>query len=234
VSGTPNPRIVSATRRAVAAAYSRDGEAEQDARRFAGRYRGELGTRERAYLEAVLRLADRAVRTRRLAVAGTISLLAGLVVAAAVALVWIRDAERVARREADRARVEERRAREAGEEILTANEQLQVEKDRQAELLGNLQRANAAREAARSEADQAATQVQRGKVDLQAANAQLRAALVRAEAESANARTEAERAKEQERIAAEETLRAEELARKERERADRIERSRGKVSTKLP
>jgi hypothetical protein len=210
------------------------GEAGQDARRFSRRYRGELGTRERAYLDAVFRLADRATRTRRLAVAGTMSVLAALVVAAAVALVWIRDAERVARREADRAKVEERRAREAGEKTETANQQLRVEKDRQTELLDNLQRANAAREAARTEADQATTQVARGKVDLQAVNAQLRAALARAEEESAKARSEAERAKEQERIAAEEKLRAEELARKERDRADRIERSRGKVSTKLP
>jgi eukaryotic-like serine/threonine-protein kinase len=204
-------------------------DAEQDARRFARSYRGELPRRERAYLDAVFALGDRATRTRRWAVAGTIGVLGMLVVAAVVALLWIRSAESEAVHEAERAREEADRAR-------AANEQLQAEKTRQAELLDRLRQETAARDAARIAKDAATQQVEHGKVQLERTNDQLRGALVRANTqskravdESERARAEAERAIALKKLADEERMRAEDLARKERERADR----RGKINTSL-
>jgi serine/threonine protein kinase len=217
------------------------GEAVDDARVWRRQYRGELGRREQAYLDAVFHLADRAVRTRRLVVAGTITLLALLVVAGAVALIWIGNAERTARDEAERAGTEAERARQAGaateranRELLQVNDQLRTEKARQVELLENLRTETAARDAARSEADHASAQVVQSRGQLQETNEQLRAALKRAEAEKENARVEAERARAAQEAADQERLRAEALARKEKERADLLERERGKISTKLP
>ena len=205
------------------------GDAEHEARRWRRGYRGELGPREQAYLDAVFRLADRATRTRRIIVAGTMSLLALLVVAAAIALVSIRDAETQAVHEAQRARDEAENAR-------AATEQLRQEKQRQVELVESLQRETARSEAATSAATTAAVQVEAGRTELERVNAKLRLAVTDAEAESKRAieasdraRAEADRAINSEHAADEQRDRAEELARKERERADR----RGKLSTTL-
>jgi hypothetical protein len=213
------------------------GEPERDARRWAAAYTGELGTRERAYLDAVFHLADRATRTRRIAVAGTIGGLALLVVAAAVALLWIRDAEGQAVREADRARAEAEKATEA-------NRQLLEEHERQVQLVEKLETEKAAREAAAAAATQATEQVTQSRAALEQTNVQLRATVVRAETESQRAKTEsqrakdesdraraeAERAREAQRLADEQRIRAEELARKERERVEK----RGRINTALP
>ncbi len=208
-------------------------EAMTEARLWHAQYRGELGRRERAYLQATFRLADRATRTRRIAVGATIVFLLGLVVAAAFALVWIRSAERSAVEEADRARAETERAR-------NANTQLEQEQKRQAALLHSLQEEQTARQQARSEADQASEQVQTSRAELQRTNVALRAALQRAEHESAHAQQESERAVEQAKVAEtarraadDARARAEALARKERERADLLERQRGKMATSL-
>jgi eukaryotic-like serine/threonine-protein kinase len=209
------------------------GEATAEARRWRDEYRGELPRRERAYLEATFRLADRAARSRRFVVAGTIGVLAALVVAAAFALVWIRDAERAAVKEAERALAETERAREA-------NEKLAEEQRRQAELLASLQREQAERQRARSEADEASEQVELRGAELEQANIELRAALERARLESERAQLasqqalkEAASAETARRAADEARARAEELARKESERADLLEKRRGKISTKL-
>jgi len=206
------------------------GEAEADARRWSRGFTSTLGARERAFLDAVFGAADRATRVRRLAVAGTITALAALVVAGAVALVWIRDAETSAVHEAARAKTEAENARKA-------NAELEAEHARQQQLLDSLQHETAAREQAANAATTAAAQVERGRAELERINGQLRAALQQAEtasheaqAEAARAKDEAERAQEARRLADEQRLRAEDLARKERERADR----RGKLSTTLP
>jgi hypothetical protein len=79
------------------------GEAMQEARRWHVRYRGELPDLQRAYLRAVFALSARTARRKRLAVVGTLGFLGALVVAAAVALVMIRDAEQEATAQAHRA-----------------------------------------------------------------------------------------------------------------------------------
>ena len=87
------------------------GEAMEEARRFARRYRGELPQLQRAYLDAVFALAARASRRKRRALAAIIGGLSLLVAAAAVALVLIRDAQRQAARQAVAAQTAERNVR---------------------------------------------------------------------------------------------------------------------------
>lgn len=213
------------------------GEAEQDARRWLRTYRGELARRERAYLDAVFRLADRAARTRRFVVAGTMAALVLVATAAVVALIWIRNAETSAVHEAAHARAEAESARKA-------NEDLEAEQVKQRELVEKLQRETAAREAARAAAAASAAQVEQARAQLERANVDLRAALERAEgashqakteseravAESERAHEEAERARQAQEFAEQQRLKAEDLANKERERANK----RGKLSTTLP
>ncbi len=208
-------------------------DAIREARRWPDQRGAELSRREREFLDAGFRVHHRAMRARRWLIAGAFSLLALLVVAAAIALVWIRDAEQDARRERDRAVAEAERARRARAELESANTHLAEEQKRQAKLLDDLRREQAERERARSDADVAARQVLAGRSDLERANRALRRALLRAEAESARARTEAERALAAQQSADQARDVAEELARKERERADRLEQQRGKISTRL-
>ena len=87
------------------------GEAMEEARRFARRYRGELPQLERAYLDAVFALAARASRRKRHALVAIISVLSLMVAAAAVALVLIRDAQRQAARQAAAAHAAEQKVR---------------------------------------------------------------------------------------------------------------------------
>ncbi|MCG8419774.1 MAG: protein kinase [Proteobacteria bacterium] len=138
------------------------GEAADEARRFVRRYRGELSEVQRAYLRAVLELAARSVRRRRYAMVGLIALLSVLVVAAAVVLVVIREAQQTATVQAEeaerqlvrarlaesRARVERENAVQARERVVEVNGQLS---GKNAELIA----AVAAAEKARRDAEEA-------------------------------------------------------------------------------
>ncbi|MCG8422946.1 MAG: AAA family ATPase, partial [Proteobacteria bacterium] len=98
------------------------GEAMEEARRFARRYRGELPQLQRAYLDAVFALATRAGRRKRAAVIGVITFLSLLVAAAGVALVMIREAQRDATESARRAQEQLTLTRQAQSEARTAQE----------------------------------------------------------------------------------------------------------------
>ncbi len=76
------------------------GDTEREARLWAERYQRELPERERRFLDAVFALADRVVLRKRIVVMATIVTLTLMVVAAAVALVWIDRAKREATRQA--------------------------------------------------------------------------------------------------------------------------------------
>jgi serine/threonine protein kinase len=104
-------------------------------------YRGTLPARERAYLDAVLALADQAVRRRRRIVAGIMAFMALLLVGAAVAIVQIQQAQREADRQAQRA-------------LQQAAEREQALHEAEAARLEAAQQARAARERA-AEAEQA-------------------------------------------------------------------------------
>ncbi len=185
------------------------GEAMEEARRFDRRYKGELATRERDYLQAVLSLASRAGRTKRFLVIGTIVLLSGLVVAGAIALLSIRKAEQAAIDQAAIAETEKDRALLAENKIQV---QLDVIKEKeQARLAAEGQAAQATTLAAEAEtlAEQAEERKRaaeavaaQGKKTIAMTNDQLRSALAkaeklrsRAESESAKAKAAAAKAK---------------------------------------
>jgi hypothetical protein len=120
-------------------------EALDEAVRFRQRYQGPLAERERAYLDASVQLAERASRTKRLAVVGTIAFLSLLVAAGAVALFEIRAAERVAVENADQAEREASRARTAEK---TVTSQLQkIKKEEAARLAAEAEALRAVRAA---------------------------------------------------------------------------------------
>lgn len=83
------------------------GEAMEEARHWSRRYTGTLPPRERDYIDAVLGLATRSRRLRRALATAAVTLLLAVATGATIALVWIRDAQQVAVREAERARAAE-------------------------------------------------------------------------------------------------------------------------------
>ncbi len=216
------------------------GEAAADARRLLARRRGALVPREAAYLRAVVALAERTGRRRRAAVIGAMVVLAVVAAAALIAMLRIRGAEQDARDQADVARREAARAREA-EARATAE-------------LERARRADEARVAAEGVAGKATEQVQLGEEELRRANAQLRATL--AEAQAANdALVAARRAADEARAAAEAAAKqsradaariqtladeasraraeAERLLAAERQRVKDLERERAQINTEL-
>ncbi|HEY5923945.1 MAG TPA: AAA family ATPase, partial [Kofleriaceae bacterium] len=154
------------------------GEAAEQARRFNARSTRELPERERAYLTAVIRLATRSTRVKRIAIGAVMAVLGAIAVAAFVVIAMIRGAEQTARDEATRAQSEAQRAKAAED-----NAKLEAEKAKAAEK----QSADRLREI--EEKDQV---VAKGKEDLRTANTRLEGALgvadeARRKAEAANA-----------------------------------------------
>jgi len=80
------------------------GDAADEARRLTAKLGNTLGPRERHFLDAVIALATRSSRIKRLAVAATMFVLAGLVIAGLVVVIRVRNAEHEALRQADEAR----------------------------------------------------------------------------------------------------------------------------------
>jgi eukaryotic-like serine/threonine-protein kinase len=140
------------------------GDAADEARRFAARLGNTLGPRERSFLDSVIAHATRSTRLKRLAVAATMVVLAGLVIAGLVVVIWVRGAEQEALRQADEARA-------ARSDL--AN-QLKVVKDKEAA------RAEAARQAAAAGED-----AQLSRAELERTNRQLTEALDAARTSSA-------------------------------------------------
>jgi hypothetical protein len=117
------------------------GEAMQEARLWRGRYTGELPPREADFLAAVIALGTRAARIKRRLVIGAFVFLLALVGAAGAALVSIRQAERTALENAEKAHSEAARA-----QTEAANAQTQAAAARLAEQ-GQREEAERAREA---------------------------------------------------------------------------------------
>ena len=177
------------------------GEAMEDARTFARRYKGELPARERGYLDAVLDLATRANRRkRRLIVAGFV-ILGGLFAAAVTGFIYIRNAERSALEQRALAVTEATHAREAEgkvtAQVRTIQDQLDTIKKTEA------QRATAEQDRSTAEATKtkvqaslatAETEVAAKEVDLAKANQQLTRALGDAKGETKRAEAETKRA----------------------------------------
>jgi serine/threonine protein kinase len=178
------------------------GEAADEASRWQRRHRGRLAPVQQAYLAAVIALAARGARRRRLALAGTISFLSLLVAAAAVALVLIRDAEQRAGAQAVLARAAERQVREQLDALQEKERQRQEALTlagtaaAEAEMSGEqLQVANQQLRQALAESDAAKLQVSKLLEEAENAKRRLAASLVDAE----KARNEAEQARDAER-----------------------------------
>lgn len=171
------------------------GEAVEEARRFQSRFDGELSQKEREYLEAVLALADRSRRIKRGAIAATIIFLTVLVAAAAIALILIRNAEKQARLEAEKARAAEALARSA-ESNARANQR--VAEERLAEITATREQRDKAQQKAddaTAVAEEKKAEAAKSKSELIESNRQLRRALESAQAEKVRAERESESAR---------------------------------------
>jgi hypothetical protein len=104
------------------------GEAMEEAQRFHKRYRGELASHERQYLDAVVDLATRSARRRRRLIIAAFAVLSALVVAAVFALLVISEAEQTAQDQRALAETEAERARAAEAEVREKLETIQTQK----------------------------------------------------------------------------------------------------------
>jgi hypothetical protein len=161
----------------------------QEARLWHGRYRGELPELQRAYLAAVFSLAARATRRKRWAVTAAMSFLSALVVAAAVALVMIRDAQQEATAQAERV---------ADQLVLTreAEASAQAERAKAVEARKQVEAQNASLAVAYEEAKKTRAQAEHARVEAERAQAQAEAARLRAEKSKRHERRSRRRATE--------------------------------------
>ena len=160
-------------------------EALDDARRWVQRAPDQrLPERERAYLDAVFELADRAQRRRRKLLMASFVGIVSIATGAVIAMITIAGAERAAQAEA-------RRAREAEADVRRQIALVRAEQDqrRTAEALAQEQGQRATQEANRAEA--AAIAVREGEENLAEVNEQLRVAIKQAN----NQRDSAQRAR---------------------------------------
>ncbi|MBT8495119.1 MAG: AAA family ATPase, partial [Deltaproteobacteria bacterium] len=195
------------------------GEAADEAKRFRRRHRGTLSKLESDYLQAVLSLAGRAARRKRGLVIAAFVVLLGLIAAAAVALISIREAEQNAQQERQ---VAEREAARAKAAEVRVSEQLETIQD-QLETI-----------------DDSKQQIDKGKDQLAMTNQELRKALnqaTQAAEQAQEAREKAERASREARKAAESEReakqRVEKLLAVERKRVKALELEKKKLTTKL-
>jgi serine/threonine protein kinase len=195
------------------------GQAASEARRFVQRFAGNLGTRERDFLAAVDANDRRAARRRGWIVGMIITVLTGLVAASAVALLWIRDAEKAARTEAEKARAAERKVTDQLEMVQRAEDERK-----------------AAAEAAERSAEEAAERKQEAEMsraELEDAYKKIQDALAKAE----DARDEAERAATKAEVARKSEQDAKRDLQKaldrEKARADKAEERARKIQTTL-
>jgi serine/threonine protein kinase len=163
------------------------GEAMEEAQRWHRRYRGELPKLQQAYLDAVFRLEAGSARRRRFLVAGVMILLVALVAATTIALVLIRRAQQEAVLRADAAAQAEALAREQLARV-------------QAEELARRE-AEGRERVARKVAEEAGAQVEATNEQLAFTNAELVAALERANEAKSRARRAREKAEAEEALA---------------------------------
>jgi hypothetical protein len=188
------------------------GDAADEARRFGARLGDTLGPRERRFVDEVIAHASRSSRIKRLAVVATIVILAGLVLAGGVAVIWVRGAEQEAVHQAEEARKAQKQVAD----------QLQEVQDKEAQ-----------RARAEAEAQDAAQRAQKAAREAEAAtgDAKLsRAQLERTNQDLTKALDDARKATEQEKALRE---RVEKLLVQERQRNDAAAHQRSKITTDL-
>ncbi|MEM9490379.1 MAG: AAA family ATPase, partial [Myxococcota bacterium] len=163
------------------------GEAMEEAKRWAKRYRGDLPELQKAYLKAVFALDRRSTQVRRFALGGVIAFLTLCVAAAVIALVIIRDANEQANLQAAAAIKAEQSAKANAQEAMV---QLERVKAKEKERLAAVQEAQAAMQRAQEAADKANQASQA----LASANDDLVGALRKAKKARRRAKREANRA----------------------------------------
>jgi serine/threonine protein kinase len=158
------------------------GETLEEARTWRRRYRGVLPPLQEQFLKASFALAARAARIRRALVAGTIAFLSLLVVAAAVALVTIREAEQIARDKAAeaiaalaRAQSSDRRAEKSESDLERKNQELMA-------ALGEAELARDEARGAQAQAEQAQHEAEAAQGVAEKTSKKLEVALAQAEA----------------------------------------------------
>jgi serine/threonine protein kinase len=156
------------------------GEIVEEARRFQGRYRGDLSQVQRDFLEAVSAQAARSKRLKRVLMVGSIVFLSLLVAASAVALVVIREAKQ----EADRNAAEAREAAEvkgrAEEEARRSLHDLQAKEQQRQEALSKMEKARQELLAAYRQLEQSNGKLREALDTTQEAERRAKAAKVRA------------------------------------------------------
>jgi len=195
------------------------GAAAAEAARFDRRFAGTLAPRERAFLDAVAANDRRAGRRKRLVITSVITVLAAMVAASVAGMLWIRQAESDARRQADVARTETARAKEAERKV---TEQLDL-----------INQAQADRRAASEAAAASAAEAEERRAEAAMSREQLEEALrkaqgARADAEKALAKAETARKSEQEA-----RQKVQDLLAKEKERVRELEEQRKKIVNTL-
>ncbi|MDX2091844.1 MAG: protein kinase [Kofleriaceae bacterium] len=164
------------------------GEAMEDARTFARRFKGALPARERAYLDAVLALATAAGRRkRRLIIAGFV-VLGGLFATAMVGMLYIRDAEQTAQEQRKVAETETKRAEDQMQRAETETKRAREAEAKVIAQMDELKKAEAARLAAEKTTEVAQTNlasaqetVEKQGEDLEKTNAKLKRSLADSE-----------------------------------------------------
>jgi hypothetical protein len=203
------------------------GDALADARRWRQRDPDrELAPRERAYLEAAFSEHDRAKRRRRWLVSAAFAVLAAIATGAVVAMLWIGNAQREAREQAERARdeiAERLRAQEA-----TRAHAARAETESQE------------RKLAQDRAQRASAQVEVKDEHLREANSRLEHALAEQQRQARaaiaaknSAEAEAARARRAEAEVREKKGEVEALLVEQREQVRKLEKQLSKISTEL-
>jgi len=188
------------------------GEAMEEARIWRARHADNLPPNEQQFLDAVFALANRAERFRRVAVVGTIALLSFVIALGAVALVQVRRAEKRALEQAEVARREAERARDAETRVQAQLDTIRSEQE------------------ARSQAQK---EVARGKEDLRVVNGELEKALEKANAESERARSAASGEHKLAESLKDANAKLQQLLAQERARSEKLEKERKKITTEL-
>ncbi|WP_426745948.1 protein kinase [Myxococcus faecalis] len=196
------------------------GEMADEARRFQRRYRGELPQSQRAFLDAVGAQAKRLARVKRAFIVGAVALVSMLFAAAAVALVFIREAQQEAEHQAIIALRAEATARNA--EFLAKRSEAEAQ-----ERLAEVRAKEEDRRAAQSRAEEANERVEATNETLVLRNAELVTALRRAKWARFHANVAMRRAEQSALNARQARAEAERLLQREQERTLRIQSTLG-------
>jgi len=217
------------------------GDAVDEARRWRRRSQAVITPLEDAFLTAAFRLADRAIRRKRFLAIAAISIMALVTLGAVVAMLAIRSAEKDAKKQAKRAKLQASRAAKAEKNVRKQMVLVRAETQR-------AKKAETLSQDRLQEVQKTRAREQKAQIALRQSYAELTKALARAKRERRRAQKATRRARmfalratrsaKRERIARLETERAkrmlERLLEKERLEVERLKALRSKVIQKLP